>query len=210
MPLFTIDDTVTCKQYMAEAAHFYASASLPDEITRNIEFRMERGDPAIAHTLIALVAKFAKRLVSSEETLREVVSEKFKKVELSYEVPKRPVDHLFAFLSHYIPWFDQFIQYRVAVVTDVAKHQEIKTTVHEHYHIIPFEGQARDLRWHFMAWDGDHYDGSPTEWNDLKAIRDYLDKNGISIEYGNILWEAGLQRLYQQYRMNKHKELLKN
>lgn len=172
MPL-SLTDPVNCKQYYAEAVQMYLKQELPASIAGNTRFNV---GPCVDRMdwVASLVSTFAKRLVKREERLRVVESTEKKNIELYYSVPSRPVDHLLTFLGHYIPWFNQFIQKEKAAVRDTVTVENIRQNIVEHYHLLPMEGEGYEMRYYLMSWDGHYYDGSPTEWNDLKKIRDYI------------------------------------
>ena len=178
----------------------FIKRELPASIARNTRFSV---GPCVDSMdwVASLVSTFAKRLVKREERLRVVESTEKKNIELYYSVPSRPVDHLFTFLGHYLPWFNQFIVKERAAVKDVVTVENVRQNVIEHYHLLPMEGEGYEVRYYLMSWDGQYYDGSPTEWNDLKKIRDYI--GAVDMADPNALYR--LKEMHLEMKVNRER-----
>lgn len=197
----SLTESQQCQQYYAEAVQFYINRELPAAIARNTKFHVNQRSDSF-DWVVSLVSTFAKRLVKSEEVVGPA-TETYESSDVSFVtfVPKRPVDYLIKFIACYIPWFNRFYWQAPEKHTVPMAVKKITNTVHNHYHLLPMEGQGHEMRYHLMSWDGEYYDGSPTEWGDLKAIRDFLENEGVA--YHDLMWAAKLRKLFMQYQANK-------
>ena len=189
----SLTESQLCQQYFAEAVQLCIRRELPEAVAMNTKFYL-RPNVDDMGWVASFVSTFAKRLAKSDVVKRTVESIEKKNIELYYMKPSRPIDHLFTFIGYYLPWFNQFILKEKTAVRDVVTVENIKQDIVEHYHLLPMEGNGREMRYYLMSWDGEYYDGSPTEWNDLKAIRDFLDKEGIKA--GDLMWASRLWNLF--------------
>jgi len=197
----SLTESQQCQQYYAEAVQCCINRELPAAIARNTKFYVNQRSDGF-DWVVSLVSTFAKRLAKSD-TVIGPSTETYESSDVSFItfIPKRPVDYLIKFASYYVPWFIRFYMESPEKHTVPMAVKKITTTVHNHYHLLPMEGQGHEMRYYLMSWDGEYYDGSPTEWNDLKAIRDFLDKEGVAIH--DLSWAAKLRKLFMQYQANK-------
>jgi hypothetical protein len=201
MPPSLTSEDQTFRAYAAAAFQFYARQELPDSIVRNLRLSVDP-DPRSMGWMAALVATFAKRLVQSEEVSRKKSGEKTSSITFYIPpYPKRTIDYLIKYVATYIPWFNRFYQEQHDKVTTPVTVEQYDITVKEHYHFLPFEGNGHEMRWHLMSWDDDHYDGTPSEWNDLKKIRDFVE----NACFGDMMDCMKLQRMVYEMQGNRRR-----
>lgn len=199
----SLTESQQCQQYYAEAVQCCINRELPAAIARNTKFYVNQRSDSF-DWVVSLVSTFAKRLVKSELVSRETESAEKRNVWIEYSVPDRPIDHLFVFLANYVPWFHGRILYRKERVSQSVDVINAKYVTNEHYHLLPMEGDGHEMRYYLMSWDGEYYDGSPTEWNDLRNVRAFA----VNMNAYNPDDCARLQRMI--YDMDCNRDRLKS
>lgn len=136
-------------------------------------------NPMDMNVAVTLSALFMKKLAKAEPVVEESEYVTESCGDDFILVPSRPIDHLLKFLASVCPiksmseWISgkqELDRIRIKYPDFVTK----KTQVN-HYHVIPWElDKSKETRVRFVFWDGEHYDGGPEEWGDLKAIRDFV------------------------------------